>query len=448
MTQIAVIGTGYVGLVAGTCFAHLGWSVTCMDQDTAKIEALRQGHIPIFEPGLTELVVDNVISGNLRFTDDMATAVRDADVVFMAVGTPSKDEDGDADLSQLFAALEEAVPHFTGFTVVVNKSTVPVGTGRLTETRIRELRADLDFAVASNPEFLREGSAVEDFLNPDRIVVGTADRRAQRLMRVIYRPLAETGAATLFTNINTAELIKYAANSFLAAKISFINEMADLSEIVGADIADVATGMGMDSRIGPRFLNPGPGYGGSCFPKDTRALRNIARANGKTLRLTEAAIDANDARKRDMTEKVLGMIGRNTVGATAAILGVAFKANTDDMRESPALDIIAGLQAAGVHVRAYDPEAMGQAARLTSGVEWMNDAYSAANKANLVVIVTEWDEFKVLDLTRLKQMMREPQLVDLRNLYDPAEMAAAGFDYVSIGRAWIPRWTEQMDVAE
>ncbi len=448
MTRVAVIGTGYVGLVAGTCFAELGWSVTCMDKDTSKIAALTDGQIPIFEPGLSDLVVANVAAGRLTFTDDMAAAVSNADAVFMAVGTPSKDEDGDADLSQLFAALEDAVPHFRGFTVVVNKSTVPVGTGRATEKRIRQLRPDLDFAVVSNPEFLREGSAVGDFLNPDRVVIGTADRRARRLMRILYRPLAERGASTLFTNIDTAELIKYAANSFLATKISFINEVADLAEMVGADISDVAAGMGLDSRIGPQFLNPGPGYGGSCFPKDTRALRNIARANGKTLRITEAAIDANDARKREMTEKVLGMLGRNTVGATAALLGVAFKANTDDMRESPALDIIAGLQAAGVHVRAYDPEAMQQAAALTQGVEWVDDPYSAVARANVAVIVTEWDEFKRLDITRMKALLREPQVVDLRNLYDPADMAAAGIDYVSVGRAWIPRWTEQIDVAE
>ncbi len=448
MVQIAVIGTGYVGLVAGTCFAELGWSVTCVDSDDAKVAALHRGEIPIHEPGLDDLVSSNVAAGRLQFTTHMATAVGPADAVFLAVGTPSKDEDGDADLSQLFAAIDEIVPLLSGHTVLVTKSTVPIGTGRLLQKRIAAMNADLDYDIVSNPEFLREGAAIDDFLNPDRVVVGAETERARAIMRVLYRPLAERGAAVLYTNIETAEMIKYAANSFLAAKISFINEMADLAELVGADIVDVSKGMGLDSRIGSLFLNPGPGYGGSCFPKDTRALRNLARRAGMRLKVTEAAIDANEDRKQAVAARILDMLGGQIMGTTVAVLGVAFKANTDDVRESPSLDIITTLQNAGARVQAYDPEAMDQAAKILSNVNWANDPYAALKGADVAVIATEWDEFKTLDMQRAKLLLRQPQIVDLRNLYDPAQMAAVGIDYVSIGRAWIPRWSEQYEVAE
>ncbi len=448
MLQIAVIGTGYVGLVAGTCFAELGWSVTCVDKDAAKVASLHRGEIPIHEPGLDGLVRANVATGRLKFTNDMAAAVRPADAVFLAVGTPSKDEDGDADLSQLFAAIDEIVPSLSGHTVFVTKSTVPIGTGRLLHKHIAGIRPGLDFDVVSNPEFLREGAAIEDFLSPDRIVVGAETERARAVMRVLYRPLAERGVPVLYTNIETAETIKYAANSFLAVKISFINEIADLAELVGADITDVSKGMGLDNRIGKLFLNPGPGYGGSCFPKDTRALRNLARNAGKQLKVTEAAIDANEDRKRAVTGRILDMLGGQVVGATVAVLGVAFKANTDDVRESPSLDIIRGLQQAGARVQAYDPEAMEQAGKLLRGVSWATDGYAALKGADVAVIATEWDDFKNLDIQRVKLLLRQPQIVDLRNLYDPAEMAAAGIDYISVGRAWIQRWSERYEVAE
>ncbi len=448
MMQVAVIGTGYVGLVAGTCFAELGWSVTCVDKDGAKVAALHRGEIPIHEPGLDDLVRTNVASGRLKFTTDMATAAGPADAVFLAVGTPSKDEDGDADLSQLFAAIDEIIPLLSGHTVLVTKSTVPIGTGRILQKRVSALGSDLDVDIVSNPEFLREGAAISDFLNPDRVVIGAETERARAVMRVLYRPIAERGAPVLYTNIETAEMIKYAANSFLATKISFINEMADLAELVGADIVDVSRGMGMDNRIGKLFLNPGPGYGGSCFPKDTRALRNLALRAGKRLMVTEAAIDANNERKQAVAARILDMLGGQVVGATVAVLGVAFKANTDDVRESPSLDIINRLQQAGARVQAYDPEAMAQAGLLLKGVIWAKDAYSAIKGADVAVIATEWDEFKNMDLQRAKMLLRQPQIVDLRNLYDPAEMAAAGIDYVSVGRGWIPRWSEQFEVAE
>ncbi|MHB8285175.1 MAG: UDP-glucose dehydrogenase family protein [Caulobacteraceae bacterium] len=436
--RVAMIGTGYVGLVSGACFADFGHVVTCIDKDAAKIERLQAGEIPIFEPGLEQLVATNVKEGRLFFSTEAAQAVAEADAVFIAVGTPSRRGDGHADLSYVYAAAEEVAQLVRGFTVVVTKSTVPVGTGDEIEAIVRRTRPDADVAVVSNPEFLREGAAISDFKHPDRVVVGTQDERAREVMRALYRPLYLNETPILFTDRRTSELIKYAANAFLAMKITFINEMADLCEAVGADVQQVSRGIGLDRRIGSKFLHAGPGYGGSCFPKDTLALTRTAEQAGAPIRLVEATVQVNDARKRRMADKVIAALGGQTEGKTVALLGLTFKPNTDDMRDAPALSIIPVLQQAGISVRAFDPEGMHEAAKLVDGVAFTAGPYEAAQGADAVVIVTEWDQFRALDLVRLKAALRAPVLVDLRNVYNAAEMKAAGFSYSDVGRTKRP----------
>jgi len=433
--RIAMIGTGYVGLVSGACFSEFGVSVTCVDKDASKIARLEAGEIPIFEPGLDELVASNVAAGRLTFSTDLAAAVDGADAVFIAVGTPSRRGDGHADLSYVYAAAEEVADALTGYTVVVTKSTVPVGTGREVERVIRARRPDADFDVASNPEFLREGSAINDFMRPDRVVIGTNSERAREVMRKLYRPLFLIETPMLFSELETSELIKYAANAFLATKITYINEIADLCEKVGADVHDVARGIGLDGRIGRKFLHPGPGYGGSCFPKDTVALVQTAQQVGAPLRIVETVINVNTARRKSMASKVIAACGGSVRGLTVAVLGLTFKPNTDDMRESPSLDILPALVDAGARVRAFDPEGMAEAAALIDGVEFCDDAYATMPDADVLVIVTEWNEFRALDIGRVKSLLRTPVLVDLRNIYVPSEMREAGFHYVSVGRA-------------
>jgi UDPglucose 6-dehydrogenase len=432
--RIAVIGTGYVGLVSGACFSEFGVNVVCVDKDQAKIGALQRGKMPIYEPGLETLVDSNVRAGRLSFTTDLKAAVDGADAVFIAVGTPSRRGDGHADLSYVFAAAEEVAAALDGYTVVVTKSTVPVGTGREVARIIRNARPDADFDVASNPEFLREGSAINDFMRPDRVVIGTDGERARQLLRALYRPLYLIETPIIFTNLETAELIKYAANTFLATKITFINEIADLCERVGADVHDVAKGIGLDGRIGRKFLHPGPGYGGSCFPKDTLALVRTAQEVGSPLRIVETVVAVNDARKERMAERIINVCGRPMSGKTIAILGLTFKPNTDDMRESPSLTIIPALQRAGATVRAFDPEGMREAKLLLPDVTYCRDAYDAMSGADALVILTEWNEFRALDLDRVKRLLRRPLILDLRNIYNPDEMAAAGFEYDCIGR--------------
>ena len=433
--QVAMIGTGYVGLVSGACFADFGHSVTCIDKDASKIERLQSGGIPIFEPGLENLVAQNVKAGRLQFTTDGAEAVRTADAVFIAVGTPSRRGDGHADLSYVYAVAEEVAALLEGFTVIVTKSTVPVGTGDEIERIIRAKRPDAQFAVVSNPEFLREGAAIEDFKHPDRVVVGLDDDRARAAMMELYRPLFLNETPILFTSRRTSELIKYAANAFLALKITFINEMADLCEAVGADVQQVARGIGLDKRIGGKFLNAGPGYGGSCFPKDTLALVRTARDAGSPARLIETTVEINDARKKAMAVKVSAVANGDLTGKVVGVLGLTFKPNTDDMRDAPALDIIPALQAAGAVVQAYDPEGMTEASHMLPAVAFKDDAYAAAEGADVLVIITEWDQFRALDLDRVKSVMRAPTLVDLRNIYNPADVRGRGFKYASIGRA-------------
>ncbi|XBQ16885.1 MAG: UDP-glucose/GDP-mannose dehydrogenase family protein [Oceanicaulis sp.] len=432
--RVAMIGTGYVGLVSGACFADFGHHVTCIDKNDEKIEMLRGGGVPIYEPGLDMLVERNMREGRLDFATDLSDAVRAADVVFIAVGTPSRRGDGHADLSYVYAAAEEIAREMDGFTVVVTKSTVPVGTGDEVEAVIRKTRPDADFAVVSNPEFLREGAAIEDFKRPDRVVVGSEDDRATSVMRELYRPLFLNETPIVFTARRTSELIKYAANAFLAMKITFINEIADLCEKVGADVQEVATGIGLDNRIGKKFLHAGPGYGGSCFPKDTLALSRTAQEAGSPMRLVEATVEINDQRKAKMADKVVAACGGSVEGKTIAVLGLTFKPNTDDMREAPSLDIIPALQKAGATVRAYDPAGLYEAEQLLTGVEFMTGAYLCAEGADALVIITEWNEFRALDLGRIKTALREPVIVDLRNIYDPAEMAGHGFRYASVGR--------------
>jgi UDPglucose 6-dehydrogenase len=432
--RIAVIGTGYVGLVSGACFSEFGVNVVCVDKDQAKIGALQRGKMPIYEPGLETLVDSNVRAGRLSFTTDLKAAVDGADAVFIAVGTPSRRGDGHADLSYVFAAAEEVAAALDGYTVIVTKSTVPVGTGREVARIIRNARPDADFDVASNPEFLREGSAINDFMRPDRVVIGTDGERARQLLRALYRPLYLIETPIIFTNLETAELIKYAANTFLATKITFINEIADLCERVGADVHDVAKGIGLDGRIGRKFLHPGPGYGGSCFPKDTLALVRTAQEVGSPLRIVETVVAVNDARKERMAERIINVCGRPMSGKTIAILGLTFKPNTDDMRESPSLTIIPALQRAGATVRAFDPEGMREAKLLLPDVTYCRDAYDAMSGADALVILTEWNEFRALDLDRVKRLLRRPLILDLRNIYNPDEMAAAGFEYDCIGR--------------
>ena len=432
--RIAMIGSGYVGLVSGACFSEFGHDVVCVDQDEAKIERLAAGKIPIFEPRLDELVAGNVEAGRLSFTTGLESAVKAAEAVFIAVGTPSRRGDGHADLSYVHAAAKEIAAALDGYTVVVTKSTVPVGTGREVERIIAEARADAEFDVVSNPEFLREGSAIEDFMRPDRVVIGTQSERARAVMRQLYRPLFLIETPILFTTRQTAELIKYAANAFLAAKITFINEIADLCEAVDADVQDVARGIGLDGRIGPKFLHAGPGYGGSCFPKDTLAIVRTAEEAGQPLRIVEAVAAVNEARKERMAGKIIAACGGSVQGKVVAVLGLTFKPNTDDMREAPSLNVVAGLQAAGATVRAFDPEGMEEAKALMDGVAWCKDAYDAADGADALTIVTEWNEFRALDLERIKSLMKSPVMVDLRNIYDPADMAQAGFRYTCIGR--------------
>jgi UDPglucose 6-dehydrogenase len=433
--RVAMIGTGYVGLVSGACFADFGHVVTCVDKDPSKIERLEKGEIPIFEPGLDDLVASNVRGGRLSFALDGAEAIRTADAVFIAVGTPSRRGDGHADLSYVYAAAEEIAGLIEGFTVVVTKSTVPVGTGDEIERIIRERRPDAQFAVVSNPEFLREGAAIEDFKRPDRVVVGTEDARAQEVMRELYRPLNLNETPILFTGRRTSELIKYAANAFLAMKITFINEMADLCEAVGADVQQVARGIGLDKRIGSKFLHAGPGYGGSCFPKDTLALVRTAVDAGTPVRLIETTVEVNDARKKAMAGRVATSLDGDLKGKTVALLGVTFKPNTDDMRDAPSLDVVPALLAAGATVQAYDPEGMHEASKLLDGVIFKDGPYDAVEGADVVVILTEWDQFRALDLDRIKLLVRQPVMVDLRNVYRPDDMRARGFRYTSIGRA-------------
>jgi UDPglucose 6-dehydrogenase len=432
--RITMIGSGYVGLVSGACFADFGHNVICVDKDSGKIAALLAGRMPIYEPGLDQLVATNVAAGRLSFTTDLSTGVADAEAVFIAVGTPSRRGDGHADLSYVYAAAEEIAHAATGPLVVVNKSTVPVGTGDRVESILRDARGDIDFAVVSNPEFLREGAAIGDFKRPDRIVLGTDDARAMDVMREVYRPLYLNESPILFTGRRTAELIKYAANAFLATKITFINEMADLCEAVGANVQDVSRGIGLDNRIGRKFLHAGPGYGGSCFPKDTLALIKTAEDNDAPVRIVEAVVKANDSRKRAMGRKVITAMGGEPRGKTVAVLGLTFKPNTDDMRDAPAIAIVQALTDAGVAVRAFDPEGMEAARGVMSDITYCSDAYDAAQGADAVVIVTEWDAFRALDLHRLAAAMAAPILVDLRNIYDRGEAEKAGFAYSSIGR--------------
>ena len=431
--RVAMIGTGYVGLVSGACFADFGHSVTCIDNDEGKVELLRRGVMPIYEPGLEAMVARNVEEGRLKFTAQSAAAVAEADAVFIAVGTPSRRGDGHADLSFVYAVAEEVAGIVDGFTVLVTKSTVPVGTGDEIEGIIRRVRPKADVAVVSNPEFLREGSAIEDFKRPDRVVVGISDKRARAVMTELYRPLYLNETPILFTDRRTSELTKYASNAFLAMKITFINELADLCEKVGANVQQVARGVGLDKRIGSKFLNAGPGYGGSCFPKDTLALVQTANDYDTPLRLVEATIRANDARKKAMAGRIVSALGGDVAEKTVCILGLTFKPNTDDMRESPALEIVPALQRLGARVRAFDPEGR-EAQLLLPGVIFTDGPYEAVDQADAMVLLTEWDQFRALDLDRIRTLMRTPIVIDLRNVYRPEEMRQYGFVYTSIGR--------------
>lgn len=433
--RVAMIGSGYVGLVSGACFADFGHTVTCIDKDSGKIERLKSGIMPIFEPGLDALVELNAREGRLFFDTDAAAAVKNADTVFIAVGTPSRRGDGHADLSFVYAVAEEIADLIEGFTVIVTKSTVPVGTGDEIERIIRARRPDADFAVVSNPEFLREGAAINDFKRPDRVVVGTDDERAREVMRHLYRPLNLNETPLVFTDRRTSELIKYAGNAFLALKITFINEMADLCEAVGADVQHVSRGIGLDGRIGAKFLHAGPGYGGSCFPKDTLALVRTARDAGAPVTLVEATVKVNDLRKKAMAGRVVDALDGDVNGKTIAVLGLAFKPNTDDMRDAPALDIIPALQAMGAKIQAFDPEAMHEAEKLLSDIDFKTGPYEALDGADAMVLITEWDRFRALDLDRVKALLKTPVVVDLRNVYSPEQVRAAGLRYSSIGRA-------------
>ena len=433
--RITMVGTGYVGLVSGACFAEFGPHITCVDLDEGKIERLRRGDIPIYEPGLDALVAKGIASGRLSFTTDLPAAVAEADAVFIAVGTPSRRGDGHADLRFVEAAAADIARALTGYTVVVTKSTVPVGTGRRVAQIIRETNPEADFDVVSNPEFLREGSAIGDFMRPDRVVIGAETERARAVMQSLYRPLYLRETPVVVTTLETAELTKYAANAFLATKITFINEIADLCEKVGANVHDVARGMGLDGRIGKKFLHAGPGYGGSCFPKDTVALVRTAQEFGAPARLVETVVQVNDRRKGAMASRVMTAAGGSVRGKTIGVLGVAFKPNTDDMREAPSLAIVPALQDAGATVRAFDPAAMHEAAALLPGVTWCADPYEVAQGADVLVLITEWNEFRALDLDRIGAVMHAKVFVDLRNVYDPAEVREAGFAYSSIGRS-------------
>jgi UDPglucose 6-dehydrogenase len=432
--RITIVGAGYVGLVSGACFADFGHQVTCVDKDVSKISALQRGKIPIFEPDLDRLVQNNVKNGRLDFATDLAGPVREADAVFIAVGTPSRRGDGHADLSYVYAASREIAAAVDGFTVVITKSTVPVGTGDEVERLIRQTNPSADVAVASNPEFLREGAAIRDFKFPDRIVVGTHDERARKVISEIYRPLYLNKAPVIFTSRRTAELTKYAANAFLATKITFINEIADLAEKVGADVQGIARGIGLDNRIGSKFLHAGPGFGGSCFPKDTRALIKTAQDHDAPMRIVEAVLAVNENRKRAMARKVASVFGGTLRGKTVSVLGLTFKPNTDDMRESPSIPLITALQDLGAKIRAYDPEGMEQSKTELSEVCYCEGPYSCADGADALVIVTEWEQFRALDLDRLKRAMACPVIIDLRNIYQPEDVIAHGFRYESVGR--------------
>jgi UDPglucose 6-dehydrogenase len=430
-----MIGGGYVGLVSGACFAELGNDVAVVEVDQAKLDSLRAGRIPIYEPGLDKLVADNAAAGRLSFGGDIAAAVAGVDAVFIAVGTPTRRGDGHADLSYVFAAVEQVAKVLTGYAVIVTKSTVPVGTGRRIKEILGEVRPDLQVDVASNPEFLREGSAIGDFMRPDRVVIGVETERAREVLRLLYRPLYLIEAPILFTNLETAELIKYSANSFLAMKVTFINEMADICERAGADVHDVARGIGLDGRIGKKFLHPGPGFGGSCFPKDTLAMMRIAQDHGAPSRLIEAVVAVNDARKASMAARVIASAGGSVRGKTIAVFGLTFKPETDDMRDAPSIPIVGRLIEDGAIIRAFDPEGMEQARGVLPGaVVYCRDAMDAAQGADLLVIVTEWNEFRAIDPVRLREAMRGDLVMDLRNLYEPAAMRAAGFRYQCIGR--------------
>jgi UDPglucose 6-dehydrogenase len=431
--RIAMIGAGYVGLVSGACFADFGHQVTCVDNDGDKIASLNRGELPIFEPGLDAMVASNTKAGRLDFTTDLAAPVAEAEAVFIAVGTPSRRGDGHADLTYVYAAAREIAKAVCGFTVVITKSTVPVGTGDEVERLIREANPSADVVVASNPEFLREGAAIRDFKFPDRIVLGTADERGRNVLDEIYRPLSLNHPPLMFTARRTAELIKYAANAFLATKITFINEIADLAEKVGADVQEVARGIGLDNRIGSKFLHAGPGFGGSCFPKDTRALVKIAQDHDVQLRVVEAVIGVNDNRKRAMARKVAGAAGGSLRGKTVAVLGLTFKPDTDDMREAPSIPLVTGLLDMGAKVRAHDPVGMEQARKELPDIEYCDDPYACASGADVLVIVTEWAQFRALDLQRLKNEMAKPVIVDLRNIYRKDEMVRAGFVYQGMG---------------
>jgi UDPglucose 6-dehydrogenase len=432
--HVTMIGTGYVGLVSGACFSEFGHTVTCVDKDARKIEALQAGRIPIFEPGLEELVATNVAAGRLTFTTELQGPVAAADAVFIAVGTPSRRGDGHADLSYVFDAAREVAAALDGYTVIITKSTVPVGTGAEVAHIMGETRPDAAFDVASNPEFLREGAAISDFMRPDRVVVGTESDRAREVIRELYRSLFLNETPVMFTSRQTAELIKYAANAFLATKITFINEIANLCEQVDANIQDVARGMGLDGRIGNKFLHAGPGYGGSCFPKDTLALLRTAEDLGLPLNIVQATVAVNDQRKKDMAQMVIDACGGSLQGKTIAVLGLTFKPNTDDMRDSPSLEIIPALLAAGAKVRAHDPEGMDEARKLLVGIEYCDDAYDALADADALAIITEWNAYRALDMPRVKALLQSPVLVDMRNIYDPESMRDLGFTYVSIGR--------------
>ena len=432
--KIAMIGAGYVGLVSGACFSEFGHHVTCIDQDELKIGRLRRNEIPIYEPGLDALVARNVAAGRLKFEKDLSATVADADLVFIAVGTPSRRGDGHADLTYVREAAKQIAQAVRGYTVVVTKSTVPVGTGREVAEIIRATNAQADFDVVSNPEFLREGSAIDDFMRPNRVVIGAETERGREKMRELYRPLFLIETPILFTGLETAELIKYASNGFLAMKISFINQIADLCEKVGADVHDVARGVGLDGRIGQKFLHPGPGYGGSCFPKDTRALVEIARQAGAPISLIEATAEFNEARKLNMAERIVVALGGSPAGKVVALLGLTFKPNTDDMREAPSLAIAPALLKAGAAIKAHDPEGMAEARKLMPDLSYCADPYEAMTGADAVVFLTEWNSYRALDLRRMKAVLRQPVVVDMRNIYRPSEMRAAGFRYSSIGR--------------
>lgn len=432
--RLTMIGSGYVGLVSGACFADFGHDVVCVDKDEAKIAALLEGRMPIYEPGLDHLVASNVAAGRLRFTTDLAQGVKDADAVFIAVGTPSRRGDGHADLRYVHAAAEEIARAVTGFTVLVTKSTVPVGTGDDVERIVREANPSADVAVVSNPEFLREGAAIDDFKRPDRIVIGSGDERATEVMRAIYRPLYLNKSPLVVMTRRGAELTKYAANAFLATKITFINEIADLCEKVGADVQDVARGIGLDNRIGSKFLHAGPGYGGSCFPKDTLALLKTSQDFDAPQRIVESVVAVNDNRKRAMGRKVIAAMGGDVRGKTIALLGLTFKPNTDDMRDSPAIAVVRTLQDAGAKVRAFDPEGMEQAKLVLENVTYCSGPYETMEGADGLAITTEWDAFRALDLTRVKSLLGQPVLVDLRNIYPRVDVEKAGLTYHGVGR--------------